>query len=72
MFGRRKKALFGRNVEPRCDYCQHHAAQGGRNYCLLRREPQGGGCEKFAYDPLKREPRTAPPPRDYDPEEFKL
>lgn len=77
MFGKkkRKKALFGAAVEPRCEYCRHNSGkQGDAPFCTLRLELDGGKCKRYQYDPLRREPRTAPPLREnnFSEEDFKL
>lgn len=73
---RKKKQppLFGGGVEPTCAYCQHNAGREGRPVCSLGRKPQGDTCKKYQYDPLRREPQTAPPLRtsQYRPEDFQL
>ncbi len=75
MFGRKKKrrAYFGANVEPNCEYCANGVMLGERCRCLLNLSPDdGGACRKFIYDPLRRTPRTAPKLGKFDPEDFSL
>ncbi len=76
MFGRkRKKALFGNDVELDCRYCRHNGAkQGDPPLCTLRLSVKDGKCKKFEYDPLLREPRSAPLLRGerYSEDDFKL
>ncbi len=72
---KRKKPLFGANIEPCCDYCRQNASkQGEAPLCALRLEPGTGKCKKYEYDPLRREPRPAPSLRSegYSEEDFKL
>ncbi len=74
MFGRKKKtALFGKTIAPNCQYCRHNAGKESP-LCTLHLELKDGACKKFQYDPLMREPRTAPPLREgqYSEEDFKL
>ena len=71
-FRKKKQRLFGAQIDPDCALCQHSASQGESTYCALRREAVTGPCKKFAYDPLRREPRRTPPLREHDPDEFKL
>ncbi len=66
MFGKKKKKLFGNTVEPDCSYCAHGLEHG----CELNRGDRP--CGEFRYDPLKRVPAQTPPPKRYDPEDFKL
>ncbi len=76
MFGRkRKKGLFGSTVAQDCAHCRHNGGrQGEKPLCTLRLEPENGKCKKYAYDPLRREPRRAPtlPREDYSEADFKL
>lgn len=76
MFGRkRKKALFGGEIQPDCAYCRRNGAkQDCPPRCTLGLSPKDGKCKKYEYDPLRREPRRAPPLRagQYSEEDFKL
>lgn len=76
MFGKkRKKALFGTSIEPDCKYCRSNGApQGDEPLCMLKLAPKDGKCKKYCYDPLRREPRQAPPLRSesFTEEDFKL
>lgn len=76
MFGRKKKkALFGANVETDCRCCRRNGAkQEDEPLCTLRLKPKDGKCKKFEYDPLRRQPRSAPPLRagQFSEEDFKL
>lgn len=76
MFGkRRKKALFGATIELDCRYCRHNGAtQGEEPMCTLKLAVKNGKCKKYAYDPLRREPKNAPPLRSagFSEEDFKL
>ncbi len=77
MFGKkkRKKSLFGAGIEPSCQYCRRNGGRQGKPaLCTLHLEPKDGRCKKYEYDPLRREPRTAPSLRDdrYSQEDFKL
>ena len=46
MFGRKKKrrAYFGANVEPNCEYCANGVMLGERCRCLLNLSPDDGGA----------------------------
>lgn len=63
-----KNSLFGRNIEPDCEYCANGSAGG----CLKQKEMKNGRCAAFDYDPLRRRPRVAPPLRVPDAKEFEL
>lgn len=69
-----KKKLFGNNIDCSCDYC-HNARilKDGSIYCKRNKSINNlGQCSYFDYNPLKREPRPRPKPRNYDPEDFML
>ncbi|MCH5353582.1 MAG: hypothetical protein J1E06_08970 [Acutalibacter sp.] len=75
MFGKKRKALFGNNVEISCAHCLRNGAkQGEEPLCTLRLTLKDGKCKKYEYDPLRREPRTAPGLRSdgFKEEDFKL
>ncbi len=77
MFGRkkRKKSLFGGGIEPSCTYCRLNSGKpGGDPFCTLGLNRKDGKCKKYQYDPLMREPRSAPPLREnsYSEDDFKL
>lgn len=74
MFGIRKKELFGNDIAPNCSYCRRNGGKPGEKpLCTLKLELKDGRCKRFQYDPLMREPRTAPPlKKDFDEEDFKL
>lgn len=75
MFGKkRKKPLFGADIEPSCAYCRHNGGKEGEILCALRLEMKNGACKKYCYDPLLREPRRSPDLRvsQFTEEDFKL
>lgn len=76
MFGKKaKNALFGKGIEPSCGWCVHNGArQGDGPRCTLGLSLKDGACRKYKYDPLRREPKTAPPllADRYNEEDFKL
>lgn len=75
LFRKKKKPLFGADIEPECGYCRRNGAkQGDSPFCTLGLTPKNGKCKKYEYDPLRREPRPAPPLRAdrYSEEDFKL
>jgi hypothetical protein len=68
-----KQKLFGSQIEPNCEYCSHSSGTGESMTCSLARTiDENGKCRHFAYDPLLRTPRSAPPLREYDENDFKL
>lgn len=73
MFGKKKEPLFGDHIEIKCEYCANGRETGESDACRLNLCPElDGTCRRFTYDPLKRSPRTFPPMRPHDAEEFKL
>ena len=68
-----QKKLFGNNIEPKCEYCCFgRVKDDGTILCYSGSTPQEGGCKKFKYDPLKREPNKLPPLQKSSPEDFML
>lgn len=76
MFGRKKKkkdsALFGGRIEPSCAYCAHSVQAQGAVKCLIGQIPEGAGCKRYQYDPLRREPKGEPSLSKFTAEDFKL
>ena len=76
LFGRksRKKELFGKSIEPNCQYCTHNrAGEEEAPFCALHQIPEeDGACRRFSYDPLRRTPKNLPPLPKFDPEDFSL
>lgn len=71
---RKKKKLFGNHIDPACRYCRHQEAypEGGLRCAYRGQVEPDGRCARFAYDPLKREPRNLPELPTYDPKDFLL
>lgn len=76
LFGRKKKrkdsALFGRSIEPDCAYCAHSVQAQGNLKCRLGQTPGQARCKRYAYDPLRREPKGEPKLAQFSAEDFKL
>ncbi len=67
-----KKKLFGNNIEPRCEYCRFYAKNNdGKSGCAYGTVSEDT-CKKYEYDPLKREPRTAPALPKFTADDFTL
>lgn len=70
-----KSKLFGNGIEPACLYCEHGAPTQDGAAILCRKTgvvtPEYH-CRRFVYDPLKRQPKRAPPLTRHDPSEFEL
>ncbi len=74
LFGNSQK-LFGRSIEPSCNYCEHGRAMRGQDLILCDKKGVVApyySCKKFMYAPLKRVPKPRPKPMDFDPDDFKL
>jgi len=49
------KKLFGENIIPRCDYCQHSFVESQTTFCKAKKQiNQKGKCSKFTYNPTMR------------------
>lgn len=74
LFKKKRRQLFGASIPPSCTYCAYNSGRDGSVACTAKGEFRDGGCKKYCYDPLMREPNPAPPVRkkEYSPEEFKL
>lgn len=71
MLGKKKKKLFGNNIQADCGYCSHNTGAGEKHACAFGHSPDGV-CPNFSYDPLMRVPRALPPLREYDEKDFKI
>lgn len=73
MFFKRKKKLFGNEIETNCSYCSHNGGSEDMPNCSKGVGPErDGSCRHFVYDPLMRTPRSLPPLREYDADDFSL
>lgn len=67
--------LFGKNIEPACEYCALGRISGDKTMILC---PRRGivaphySCRKYRYNPLKRKPRRTQKLMELDPKEFEL
>ncbi|MBR5382175.1 MAG: hypothetical protein IK136_06090 [Oscillospiraceae bacterium] len=68
--------LFSKHIDPCCSYCRHGTLIGPDEVMCLKRGVVSatGQCDRFRYDPLKREPVRARelPAGDYATEDFTL
>ena len=60
IFKKRRKAYFGKNIEPSCEYCTHSIKKDEQITCSVNIQDTAAGCKKYSYNPLKRIPKTAP------------
>jgi hypothetical protein len=68
-----RQKLFGSKIEPNCEYCSHNSSTDSGAVCSLGQKiDENGKCSRFAYDPLLRTPKSTPPLREYDENDFKL
>ncbi len=67
------KKLFGKNIEPKCEYCRYCVnRKGGASVCRYGLPSEDKVCRKYEYDPLKREPRVLPSLQRFTADDFKL
>lgn len=54
--------LFRKSIDPRCSYCQRGGSlENGEVICPKKGiVSEGFHCRHFVYDPLKRQPPSAP------------
>jgi len=67
--------LFGKSIDPKCEYCAHGKPTAGKSMVLCRRKgviQPDFSCRNFKYDPLKRAPRRLPDLPSYDQSQFDL
>lgn len=74
-FAKPQTPLFGAHIEPRCEYCAEGGWNAAHSAILCPRlgvmRPTDH-CDRFDYDPLRREPKREPKLPDYDPADFTL
>ena len=67
--------LFGKNIDPACEYCSHGKLTTDGSTVLCRKRgimQKYQKCRRFDYDPLLREPRTPPPLPEFSEEDFEI
>ena len=69
-------ALFGKNIEPACKYCELALQNmSGERHVLCEKYGVVRGdyhCRKYIYDPTKRIPKPPKPLEKFNPEDFSL
>ncbi len=68
MFFKKKKKMFGTNIEPDCTYCRYNSSDDK----ILCPYHKGSVCKNYEYDPLKRDPSPKPKLQEFSEEEFKI
>ena len=69
------KNLFGGNVQPACEYCEHGNSATDSTMILCKKRGVVSpmySCRKYKYAPLKRKPRKKPQLPVFSPEDFEL
>ena len=67
------KKLFGNNISPDCEYCRYYAKNSsGDPMCSKGSANFVTPCFRYAYDPLKREPKVMPEIPEFTADDFKL
>lgn len=72
---RRKRKLYGNNIQPACEYCAFGKLSSDGNAILCPRKgvmPLYHSCRRFDYDPLKRIPKRRKPIQQFDKTDFQL
>lgn len=70
-----KLVLFGKTVEPACQYCEHGLLTKDSNMVLCKKKGSMqpyASCRNYQYAPLKRMPKRAAPLPTYDKKDFEL
>ncbi len=67
-----KKKLFGNNITPKCEYCSFSAKNNDGILVCQYGTAVDTTCKKYEYDPLKREPKSAPSLPKFSADDFKL
>lgn len=66
------KNLFGKNIEPNCDYCDRFDKEGDTFICTAKKEIKKGKCRKFEYNPTLRTPKSENNLMDFNKEDFDI
>lgn len=67
--------LFGNEIPPACEYCEHGNASASGNMILCVKKGVVAPfykCRKFVYAPLKRVPKRRPKLPSFTVDDFKL
>ena len=74
-FFRSSKKLFGNNIPPACEYCEHGCVSSDNEMILCSKKGIVSpyySCNKFSYMPTKRIPKRRPNLPQYSEDDFKL
>ncbi len=66
------KNLFGKDIEPNCEYCDRYNKEGDTFICTAKKEIKNGKCRKFEYNPTLRTPKSENNLIDYKKEDFSI
>lgn len=69
------KKLFGKNIDPACEYCERGKITEDRKMVLCIHKGIVApfySCRKYIYDPTKRIPKRAKKLPEYNENDFKL
>lgn len=76
MLFKKKQSLFGKRIQPACEYCEFSRSRGKKNnqvMCVKKGIVSvNDSCKKFVYAPLKRKPKRLVPLPKYVKEDFVL
>lgn len=69
------KALFGKHINPACEYCANGRLTTDQSMVLCSRKgvvEKHHKCRKFQYDPLLRKPQVLPNLPQYQQSDFSI
>ncbi len=66
------KNLFGKNIEPNCEYCDRYDKDGDAFICTAKKQIKNGKCRKFQYNPTLRVPKSENNLMDFNKEDFDI
>lgn len=69
------KKILGENIDPKCAYCKFGMLSSDGSHVLCEKKgilDVDFSCKKYAYDPLKREPRKPSLNLDFSQSDFEL
>lgn len=67
--------MFSKEINRICSQCSHSSNLQDASHVLCKKKgvvASGYSCRKFAYDPLKREPKRISVLNGFSPDDFKI
>lgn len=72
---KKKVKLFGNNIAPACEYCEFGSKRSDKAMILCDKKGIVSpyySCNKYSYNPVKRNPKRRPDLPDFSKEDFTL